>query len=134
MDFSINKEHTTITNYGNFRALLKKIRSNRAMLEDMKVCLQGIQKLRGEYLYAPEVKLLKLELLGITDEAQFCLSAEVEGWMAGEERVKNIIAKLRIWGTITDGGEYFQWDKTEENGAPAEFNVRLYAEELDPND
>lgn len=129
MEFKIDKKSTTVAMFGEVAEIVRKLRKNGAVQEDMKTCIAGIDKISGHLLFGKVVKLDGIELFAVTEKVQFCLKAEVTGWLCRDEKVREFIAKLRIYGEITDNGEYFAWDQSKENGAPADFNARLYIEE-----
>ena len=126
MEIKIDKKHTTVAMFGKVSEIVKKFRKNKAVLDDMETCVSGIETIYGCSVYGTRVSLESIELFAVTDMIQFCLKAEVCGWCHHEGKVRDFIAKLRIYGEITDNGDYFMWSKSEENGAPAQFAEEFY--------
>ena len=118
MEFKIDKKHTTVAMFGKVSEIVKKFRKNKAIFDDMETCISGIEMIHGCSIFGKRVSLESIELFAVT--------AEVTGWCHHEDKVRDFIAKLRIYGGITDNGDYFMWSESEENGAPAQFAEEFY--------
>jgi hypothetical protein len=64
----------------------------------------------------------------MTGEASFTLTAQVYGWANKNDKVRDFIADLSIYGRLTDEGAYFEWDEATSTGAPQKMNAKIYLE------
>jgi hypothetical protein len=133
MKFTVNKGLTSVEVYEKMPEILKKFKANKAILDDIKTCVAGITHLEGRNIYGvwkDDVELREIEFYGLTaGRISFTLYAQIAGWLSlPDERVRDFIANLSIFGEITDDGEYFKFDEATSTGAPASFNTKLYIE------
>jgi hypothetical protein len=129
MKITVSKKHTTVAEFGRIAELAKKIRKNPVFLDDMKTCVQGIDVIGSKILFGVNAELIELELYGLTDiSTQFTLKALLCGWTSHGEENPEFMARLNIYGEITDDGEYFKFDEVDETGAPTKFTARMFIE------
>lgn len=131
MKITISKRFTSVELYKSLVPVVKNLKTNKAFFEDMQTCITGIEYINGRSIFGMcknSVELKSLELYGITDQASFTLHVQVYGWCHADEKVRDFIADLSIYGKLTDDGTYFEWDEASPTGAPLKMHAKMYLE------
>lgn len=130
MKITIDKKYTSVENYEKFKATIAEMRKNSNIFEDMETTIKGLQRIDKFEVSIDKVKIENIQLFGFFDEVEFCSEVEVYGMTWYNRQYGQYIAKLRIYGKITDNGQYFEWAKSDEIGAPEVMSAQVFVEVL----
>jgi hypothetical protein len=130
MKITIDKKYTSVENYEKFKSTVAEMRKNPNMFEDMETTIKGLQRIDKFEVSIAKVKIENIQLFGFFDDVEFCSEVEASGMTWHNGKYGEYIAKLRIYGKITDNGQYFEWAKSNEIGAPEVMNTKIFVEVL----
>jgi hypothetical protein len=124
MKITIDQKYTTVNLYKVIREKLPEIRKNKSMFEDMLIYLQGIRELEGWELHSCRAEIREIEIFG-TFFPTMRAEAILEGVCSNGagERCKDYIARVSIYGELTDEYTYFKWQEANEDGTPAAASI-----------
>lgn len=125
MKITIDQKYTTVNMYKVIREKLPEIRKNKSMFEDMLIYLQGIRELEGWDLHSVKAEIRSIEIFGT-----FTPAVRVEAILEGicsngvGEHCNDYIARVSVYGELTDEYTYFKWQEANEDGTPAAASIR----------
>lgn len=130
MKITIDKKYTSVENYEKFKSTVAEMRKTPNMFEDMTTTIKGLQRIDKFEVSIEKVKIENIQLFCFFDDVEFCSEVEVSGMTWYNSKYGEYIVKLRIYGKITDNGQYFEWAKSNEIGAPEVMNAKIFVEVL----